>query len=162
MGDFNLAGELWIIKDYYERMGVNVVCTVSGDGRIDDIRKAHRAHLNIVQCSGAVINLANMLKQQYGTPIQRASYFGIEDMSKALYDVADFFDDDELRMGAQRVIKEEVSALMPRLEPYRKDLKGKKAAVYTGGAFKVFSLVRSLRTLGMDVVRGRLADRHGR
>ena len=152
MGDFNLAGELWIIKDYYERMGVNVVCTVSGDGRVDDIRKAHRAHLNIVQCSGAVINLANMLKHEYGTPIQRASYFGIEDMSKALYDVADFFDDDELREGARRVIREEVTALMPQLEPYRKDLKGKKAAVYTGGAFKVFSLVRSLRTLGMDVV----------
>ncbi len=152
MGDFNLAGEIWIIKDYYERMGVNVVCTVSGDGRVDDIRKAGRAHLNIVQCSGAVINLAQMLKVKHGTPIQRASYFGIEDMSKALYDVADFFDDDEMREGARRVIQEEVAKLMPQLAPYRKDLQGKKAAVYTGGAFKVFSLVRSLRTLGMDVV----------
>ena len=152
MGDFNLAGEIWIIKDYYERMGVNVVCTVSGDGRIDDIRKAGRAHLNIVQCSGSVSNLAKMLETQFGTPMARASYFGIEDMSKALYDVADFFDDDELRMGAQRVIKEEIAGLMPQLASYRKDLQGKKAAVYTGGAFKVFSLVRSLRTLGMDVV----------
>lgn len=152
LGDFNLAGELWIIKDYYERMGVNVVCTISGDGRIDDIRKAHRAHLNVVQCSGSVMNLAKMLEHEYGTPVARASYFGIEDMSKALYDVADFFDDDEMRMAAQRVIKEEIGRLMPQLAPYRKDLKGKKAAVYTGGAFKVFSLVRSLRTLGMDVV----------
>ncbi|WP_372796972.1 nitrogenase iron-molybdenum cofactor biosynthesis protein NifE [Pontiella sp.] len=152
LGDFNLAGEIWIIKDYYERMGVNVVSTVSGDGRIDEIRKAGRAHLNIVQCSGSVSNLAKMLETEYGTPMMRASYFGIEDMSKALYDVADFFDDDEMRMGAQRVIKEEVAKLMPQLAPYRKDLIGKKAAVYTGGAFKVFSLVRSLRTLGMDVV----------
>jgi len=152
LGDFNLAGELWIIKDYYERMGVNVVCTISGDGRVDDIRKAHRAHLNVVQCSGSVMNLAKMLEHEYGTPSARASYFGIEDMSKALYDVADFFDSDEMRAAAQRVIKEEVSKLMPQLAPYRKDLKGKKAAVYTGGAFKVFSLVRSLRTLGMSVV----------
>ncbi len=152
LGDFNLAGELWIIKDYYERMGVNVVCTISGDGRVDDIRKAHRAHLNVVQCSGSVMNLAKMLEHEYGTPSARASYFGIEDMSKALYDVADFFDSDEMRAAAQRVIKEEVAKLMPQLAPYRKDLKGKKAAVYTGGAFKVFSLVRSLRTLGMSVV----------
>ncbi|MDZ8119366.1 nitrogenase iron-molybdenum cofactor biosynthesis protein NifE [Pontiella agarivorans] len=152
LGDFNLAGEIWIIKDYYERMGVKVVSTVSGDGRVDEIRKAGRAHLNIVQCSGSVSNLAKMLETEYGTPMMRASYFGIEDMSKALYDVADFFDDDEMRMGAQRVIKEEVAKLMPQLAPYRKDLTGKKAAVYTGGAFKVFSLVRSLRTLGMDVV----------
>ena len=152
LGDFNLAGELWIIKDYYERMGVNVVCTISGDGRVDDIRKAHRAHLNVVQCSGSVMNLAKMLEHEYGTPSARASYFGIEDMSKALYDVADFFDSDEMRAAAQRVIKEEVAKLMPQLAPYRKDLQGKKAAVYTGGAFKVFSLVRSLRTLGMSVV----------
>lgn len=152
LGDFNLAGELWIIKDYYERMGVEVVCTVSGDGRVDDIRKAHRAKLNIVQCSGSVINLANMLKHEYGTPIMRASYFGIEDMSKALYDVAEFFEDDEMYAKARQVVKEEVAKLMPQLAPYRKDLRGKKAAVYTGGAFKVFSLVRSLRTIGMDVV----------
>jgi len=152
LGDFNLAGEIWIIKDYYERMGVKVVCSVSGDGRIDDIRKAGRAQLNIVQCSGSVSNLARMLEHEYGTPMSRASYFGIEDMSKALYDVADFFDDDDLRNGAQQVIKEEVANLIPQLAPYRNDLQGKKAAVYTGGAFKVFSLVRSLRTLGMDVV----------
>lgn len=152
LGDFNLAGELWIIKDYYERMGVKVVCTVSGDGRVDDIRKAHRAQLNIVQCSGSVSNLAKMLEHKYGTPMKRASYFGIEDMSKALYDVADFFDDEAMHAAAARVIREEVAALMPQLAPYRKDLKGKKAAVYTGGAFKVFSLVRSLRLLGMDVV----------
>lgn len=152
LGDFNLAGELWIIKDYYERMGVQVICTVSGDGRVDEIRQAGRAQLNIVQCSGSVSNLANMLKQEYGTPMIRASYFGIEDMSKALYDVADFFNDEALHAAARRVIQEEVTALMPQLAPYREALRGKKAAVYTGGAFKVFSLVRSLRTLGMQVV----------
>ncbi len=31
-------------------------------------------------------------------------------------------------------------------------LEGKRAAVYTGGAFKAFSLVRSLRTLGIQTV----------
>ncbi|MEI6891670.1 MAG: nitrogenase iron-molybdenum cofactor biosynthesis protein NifE [Pontiella sp.] len=152
LGDFNIAGEIWIIKEYYERMGVKVICSVSGDGRVDEIRKAGRAQLNIVQCSGSVSNLANMLEHEYGTPMMRASYFGIEDMSKALYDVADFFNDPEMHKAAQRVIKEEVIKLVPQLAPFRKDLKGKKAAVYTGGAFKVFSLVRSLKTIGMDVV----------
>jgi nitrogenase molybdenum-cofactor synthesis protein NifE len=152
LGDFNIAGEIWVIKDYYERMGVEVVCSVSGDGRVEEIRKAGRAQLNIVQCSGSVSNLAKMLETEYGTPMIRASYFGIEDMSKALYDVADFFDDPEMHKAAQRVIKEEVTKLVPQLAPFRKDLQGKKAAVYTGGAFKVFSLVRSLKTIGMDVV----------
>ncbi|MFW6171009.1 MAG: nitrogenase component 1, partial [Planctomycetota bacterium] len=40
----------------------------------------------------------------------------------------------------------------PELRQYRGELEGKRAAVYTGGAFKAFSLVRSLRTLGMKTV----------
>ena len=41
---------------------------------------------------------------------------------------------------------------MPELRRYRQALEGRRAAVYTGGAFKAFSLVRSLRTLGMKTV----------
>jgi nitrogenase molybdenum-cofactor synthesis protein NifE len=43
LGDFNLAGETWMIRDYYERIGVEVVATITGDGRVDDIRRAHGA-----------------------------------------------------------------------------------------------------------------------
>ncbi|MCK4533475.1 nitrogenase iron-molybdenum cofactor biosynthesis protein NifE, partial [bacterium] len=32
LGDFNIAGETWVIKDYYRRMGVEVVATITGDG----------------------------------------------------------------------------------------------------------------------------------
>jgi nitrogenase molybdenum-cofactor synthesis protein NifE len=38
---------------------------------------------------------------------------------------------------------------MPELRRIRHDLIGKKAGIYTGGAFKAFSLVESLRMLGM-------------
>ena len=41
---------------------------------------------------------------------------------------------------------------MPELRRYRAGLDRPRAAVYTGGAFKAFSLVRSLRTLGMQTV----------
>jgi nitrogenase molybdenum-cofactor synthesis protein NifE len=34
----------------------------------------------------------------------------------------------------------------------KKDLEGKKAAIYVGGAFKAFSLIKALKTLGMEVV----------
>jgi nitrogenase molybdenum-cofactor synthesis protein NifE len=46
----------------------------------------------------------------------------------------------------------EVAAIMPELNVFRRALEGRRAAVYTGGAFKAFSLVRSLRTLGMKTV----------
>lgn len=152
LGDFNLAGEIWIIREYYRRMGVEVVATVTGDGRVDDIKRCHGAALNVVQCSGSMMHMARAMKEKYGTPFLRVSYFGIEDMSRALYDVAEHFESTEMRAAAGELIREEVSEILPRLTAMRHDLEGKRVAVYTGGAFKAFSLVRCLRMLGMKTV----------
>ena len=152
VGDFNLAGETWMIREYYARIGVQVVATMTGDGRVADIGRSHGAALNVVQCSGAMIHLAQMMQQAYGIPLMRVSYFGIEDMSRALYDVADFFGDATMQRRAGQLVREEVARIMPELRDIRRALEGKRAAVYTGGAFKAFSLVRSLRTLGIQTV----------
>jgi nitrogenase molybdenum-cofactor synthesis protein NifE len=152
LGDFNLAGETWMIRDYYERIGVEVVATMTGDGRVDAIRRAHGAALNVVQCAGSMMYLAKRMEQTYGTPFLRVSYFGIEDMSQSLYGVAEFFGEQVVMERAKALVAEEVSRIMPELRRYREALRGKRAAVYTGGAFKAFSLVRSLRTLGMKTV----------
>lgn len=153
LGDFNLAGEIWMIEDYYKKIGVDVVCRITGDGRVDDIRRMHGAALNVVQCSGSVTRLAEQIKKKYGIPYIRVSYFGIEDMSKSLYDVAEFFKDDPTIMErAKALVASEIRRIMPELMRMKKDLEGKRAAIYTGGAFKVFSLVRSLRTIGMKSV----------
>ena len=149
LGDFNIAGETWIIRDYFKRMGVNVVATLTGDGRVDAIRRCHGAKLNLVQCSGSMTSLAKMLERDHGVPFLRVSFFGIEDMSAALYAVAKYFGDPVLLEKAQNVVREELETLMPELRSYREKLTGKKAAIYVGGAFKAFSLVRALRTLGM-------------
>jgi nitrogenase molybdenum-cofactor synthesis protein NifE len=152
LGEFNLAGETWIIKDYYRRMGVEVVSCITGDARIGDIARAHRAALNVVQCSGSTTYLAKMMQEKYGIPYIRVSYFGIEDMSRALYDVAEFFDDDAIRENTSALVREELEKLLPGLLDYKKDLMGRKAAVYVGGSFKAWSMVKALRHLGMETV----------
>jgi nitrogenase molybdenum-cofactor synthesis protein NifE len=153
LGDFNLAGEIWIIRNYFERMGLQVVATITGDGRVGDIQRAHGAALNVVQCSGATLDLAKMMKEKYGTPFMRASYFGVEDMAESLYKVAGHFPDrPDILENAQQLVREELQVLYPQLQEYRKHLEGKKAAIYVGGAFKAFSLVKAFRLLGMDVV----------
>jgi nitrogenase molybdenum-cofactor synthesis protein NifE len=92
------------------------------------------------------------MEEKYGIPFRRVSYFGIEDMAKSLYDVAEFFADPEIIGRSRELVRQEVAAIMPELRRYRDALEGRRAAVYTGGAFKAFSLVRSLRTLGMKTV----------
>ncbi|MDR0533112.1 MAG: nitrogenase iron-molybdenum cofactor biosynthesis protein NifE [Verrucomicrobiales bacterium] len=150
LGDFNLAGETWIIRDYYRRIGINVVACITGDARVDDIRQAHRARLNLVQCSGSMAALGAMMERDYHIPLKRVSYFGIEDMSAALYEAAKFFGDDpEILRRAEKLVRDEVGKIYPHLREFRKKLAGKKAAIYVGGAFKAFSLVRALKMLGM-------------
>jgi len=149
LGDFNIAGETWVIRDYFARMGVDVVATITGDGRVDAIRRCHGAKLNLVQCSGSMTHLAKKMQTAYGIPFQRVSFFGIEDMSAALYAVAKHFGSEELMEKARSVVRDEVAKIYPQLRAWREELKGRKAAVYVGGAFKAFSLVRALRTLGM-------------
>jgi nitrogenase molybdenum-cofactor synthesis protein NifE len=51
---------------------------------------------------------------------------------------------------AQELVRMEIDAIMPELRRYREKLSGKKAAIYVGGAFKAFSLIRALRLLGMQ------------
>jgi nitrogenase molybdenum-cofactor synthesis protein NifE len=154
LGDFNLAGEVWMIRDYYEKMGIQVVATITGDGRVDDIRRAHGAALNLVQCSGSMMHLAKTMQEERGIPFRKVSYFGIEDMAQALYDTAQFF--AAMAPGiverTAELVRQEIAVIMPQIAVYRKKLEGRKAAVYVGGAFKAFSLVRALRLLGMDTV----------
>jgi nitrogenase molybdenum-cofactor synthesis protein NifE len=127
---------------------------------VDDIRRAHGAGINVVQCSGSTMQLANMMEEKYGVPSLRVSYFGIEDMSEALYDIARFFqkkypddpESDRIMERTKALVQEKVSELVPKLEKYRKALAGKKAAIYVGGSFKAFSLVKAFRLVDMDVV----------
>jgi len=153
MGEFNIAGEAWTIKKYYEKMGLEVAAIFTGDGRVDKIKRSHGVKLNVVQCSGSMLHLAKIMEEKYGIPYIRVSYFGIEDMSKALYDVADFFKDNlQIMKKTRELVREEIKAISPEIKKYKKILSGKRAAIYVGGAFKAFSMIKALRTLGMEVV----------
>ena len=152
LGEFNIAGEAWMIRTYFERIGIQVVATITGDGRVDDLRRCHGAKLNLVQCSGSMTHLARLLERDHAIPNQRVSFFGFEDTASALYAAAEFFGDPALMERAQALVREEIAKYAPQLKAYKKRLKGKKAALYVGGAFKAFSLVLALRALGMKTV----------
>jgi nitrogenase molybdenum-cofactor synthesis protein NifE len=130
-------------------MGVEVVSCMTGDGRVDEIRRAHKAAMNVVQCSGSMTYLAKMMEADYGIPFERVSYFGIEDTADALYKVARHFNDPAILKNTEDLVRNEVNRIYPEVERYRQYLEGKKAAVYVGGSFKAFSLVKALRHLGI-------------
>ena len=56
-----------------------------------------------------------MMEEKYGIPFIRVSYFGIEDTSRALYDVAEFFKEREPSMigRTRELVREEVARILP-------------------------------------------------
>ncbi|MFZ7104294.1 MAG: nitrogenase iron-molybdenum cofactor biosynthesis protein NifE [Peptococcaceae bacterium] len=152
LGDFNLAGEAWIIADYFKKIGIDINVTFTGDARIADLKKATQASLNIVQCAGSMFYLADRIEEKYQIPYLNVSFLGLEDTAQSLRKVAAFFNDPILLENAEKLIREEINKYGSKIAGYREKLTGKKAAVYVGGGFKAISLIKQFRELGIDVV----------
>jgi nitrogenase molybdenum-cofactor synthesis protein NifE len=152
LGEYNVAGDLWPVKSYFEEMGVEVVASLTGDATVEEVQRAHCSRLNLVQCSGSMEFLAKKLKEKYGTPYKRVSFFGLRAMASALTETAAFFREPSITERAQEIIKREMSKVLPEIERYRRHIRGKKAAIYMGGAAKAVSLVNAFKELGLQVV----------
>ncbi len=152
LGEYNVAGDLWAVKPLFEEMGIEIVASLNGDGRVRDIRRAHKSRLNLVQCAGSMTYLAKKLEERYGIPYKRISFFGLEDMAAALRTAAEFFGSEEMKARAEAIIERKTSRVRPTIDYHRSRVEGKKAAIYMGGAAKAVSLVRAFEELGMEVV----------
>lgn len=152
LGDFNLSGEAWIIRSYLKEMGVEVNVVFTGDSNYEDLKKATSASLNIIQCAGSMIYLANKLQEDYAIPYMRVSFLGMEDTSDTLRRIAAFFGEKEMIARTERLIARERAKTQPILDAYKGKFSGKKAAVYVGGGFKAISLIKQFREIGIDVV----------
>ncbi|QEH70907.1 nitrogenase iron-molybdenum cofactor biosynthesis protein NifE [Cellulosilyticum sp. WCF-2] len=152
LGDFNLAGEMWIIKDYLKQIGIEVVAGLTGDSDYESLIKAPGAALNVVQCAGSSTYLAKRMEEEMGIPFIKVSFFGIEDTTSSLIRIAEALGDMEAREKAIELTKRKTAELKAFMNKYKNNLNGKKAAIYVGGGFKAISLIRQFETLGIKTV----------
>ncbi|KML67775.1 nitrogenase iron-molybdenum cofactor biosynthesis protein NifE [Pectobacterium peruviense] len=151
IGEFNIAGEFWHVQPLLDELGIRVLGNLSGDGRFAEIQTMHRAQVNMLVCSRALINVARTLEQRYGTPWFEGSFYGVRAMSDALRQLAGMLDDPDLMQRTETVIAREEATAQQALAPYRERLQGRKVLLYTGGV-KSWSVVSALQDLGMIVV----------
>ena len=102
LGDFNVAGDVWLVKPLFEQMGIEVIVSMTGDSTARTISRAAEADLNLVQCSGSMTYLAKWMQQEYGIPYLTVSFFGIEDISIALRKTAEYFGSEEMKKIGRR------------------------------------------------------------
>jgi nitrogenase molybdenum-cofactor synthesis protein NifE len=151
IGEYNIAGELWHVLPLFERLGIQVLAKMTGDARYREITYAHHAHLNLVICSKALLNVARKMQERYGIPFVECSFYGISDMNQCLRQIAQHFQDPELTARVEALIAEETQRLDRVLAPYRARLAGKKVVLYTGGV-KSWSVISAAQDLGIKVV----------
>lgn len=152
LGDFNLAGEAWIIRKYLEEIGVTLNVVFTGDAKYEELKKAASASLNIMQCAGSMNYVAGKMEALYGIPYVNVSFLGIQDTADSLRLIAMTFQDEDMLKKAEALIARETAAIEAQIAAYRRKLAGKKAAVYVGGGFKAISLIKQFREIGIEVV----------
>jgi nitrogenase molybdenum-cofactor synthesis protein NifE len=151
IGEYNIAGELWNVLPLFEKLGIRVLAKITGDARYREVCTAHRAKLNVMICSKALINVARKLEERYGIPYIEESFYGVEDINRCLRHIAEKIGDDDLKLRVEQLIAEETEKLNLALIPYRDRLKGKRVVLYTGGV-KSWSIISAAKDLGMEVV----------
>ncbi|MDR3154990.1 MAG: nitrogenase iron-iron protein, alpha chain [Deltaproteobacteria bacterium] len=149
VGDYNIQGDCEVMCDYFRRMGIQVLSVFTGNGRYDDLRGMHRAHLNVLECARSAEYICNELRVRYGTPRLDIDGFGFETLSHSLLKVGLFFG---LEKEAQAVIDEETARWKPELDWYRKRLQGVKVCLWPGGS-KLWHWAHVIhKEFGVDVV----------
>ncbi|MDD2308318.1 MAG: bifunctional nitrogenase iron-molybdenum cofactor biosynthesis protein NifEN [Desulfuromonadaceae bacterium] len=158
IGEYNIAGDLWGMLPLFDRLGIQILSCFSGDAKFEELRYAHRAKLNIIICSKSLTNLAKKMQRTYGMPYVEESFYGMTDTAKALRDIARELDNivnglekRVMQDRVERLISEEEAKCFAAIAPYRERLEGKSAVLFTGGV-KTWSMVNSLRELGVEVL----------
>ncbi len=155
IGEYNLSGELWQVKPLLDAMGVRVLACISGDARYHEVASSHRARAAMMVCSKAMINIARKMDERYGIPFFEGSFYGIQDMSDSLREIARLLVQqgapDDILARTEALIAAEEARAWARLEPFRARLAGKKVLLITGGV-KSWSVVAALQEIGIEIV----------
>ncbi len=88
LGEYNIGGDGWEIERVLEEIGYHVVAVMTGDGSYEDLKDAHVAELNLVQCHRSINYIAEMLETKYGTPWLKVNFIGLDSTAESLVNLA--------------------------------------------------------------------------
>jgi nitrogenase molybdenum-iron protein alpha chain len=134
LGEYNIGGDGWEISKLLEKIGYNIVSIMTGDGSFKDLKNAHQADLNLVQCHRSINYIADMIEKKYGTNWLKVNFLGVSSTSESLRNIAKYFGDEALISRTEEVIAEEIAAIEEAFNYYHSKLEGKSAFLFVGGS----------------------------
>ncbi|CAA6677151.1 MULTISPECIES: nitrogenase molybdenum-iron protein alpha chain [unclassified Lentimonas] len=151
LGEYNIGGDAWEIERIFEKCGINIVGTLSGDVSYDQIANCHTVDLNTVMCHRSINYIAEMMEKKYGIPWFKVNFIGADSTAKSLRKIAEYFEDKELMARVESVIAEEKMHLQPIRDSITERCKGKTAALFVGGS-RAHHYQDLFNDIGMEVV----------
>jgi len=134
LGEYNIGGDEWEISRVLNKIGYNVITTMTGNGTYEELARAHKADLNLVQCHRSINYIAEMIDTKYGLPWLKVNFIGIKAMSESLRAMAKYFGDPDLIQRTEKVIQEEVAEIKDEMEKYKAMCEGKTGVLFVGGS----------------------------
>ncbi|NMF62730.1 nitrogenase iron-molybdenum cofactor biosynthesis protein NifE [Brasilonema octagenarum] len=154
--DINLIGEsniaaMWNILPLFEKLGIRVLSKITGDTRYKEVCYAHRAKLNVITSSIALLKMAKKMEERFGIPYIQESFYGIENINQSLRNIAAKLGDSDLQKRTEKFIALETSALEEKLAFYRTSVQGKRIVIDTQ-ELKSWSIISAAQKLGIEVI----------
>jgi len=134
LGEYNIGGDAFEIERIFERCGITLVSTYSGNSSIDAFANSHTADLNLIMCHRSINYVAEMMETKFGVPWVKVNFIGAAATAKSLRKIAQYFDEPELTAAVEKVIAEEMPAVEAACAEVRPRTEGKRAMLFVGGS----------------------------
>jgi len=151
LGEYNIGGDAFELERIFEKCGITVQATFSGNSTYEEFASSHTVDLNLVMCHRSINYMADMMEKKYGIPWFKVNFIGAEATAKSLRHIAAYYDDKELTARIEAVIAEEMPAIQAAQAKFRPRCEGKTAVLFVGGS-RAHHYQELFRELGMETV----------
>lgn len=134
LGEYNIGGDAFEIERIFEKAGLTLHSSFSGNSVYEEFASAHTADLNVVMCHRSINYLAEMMEKKYGIPWFKVNFIGADASSKSLRKIAEYYGDKELKDKVEEVIAEEMIEVQRVRDDVASRCKGKTAMMFVGGS----------------------------
>ena len=134
LGEYNIGGDAFAIDSLFEKCGIEIVSTMSGNSTLENFETAHTADLSLVMCHRSINYVAEMLETSFGIPWTKGNFIGAEATAKTMRKVGEYFGDAELSAQIEKVIAEEMIAVKAAADKATTKTTGKTTMIFVGGS----------------------------
>lgn len=134
LGEYNIGGDAFEIDRIFEKCGITLHATFSGNSTYKDFTTAHTSDLNVVMCHRSINYMAEMMEQKYGIPWFKVNFIGAEASAKSMIKIAEYFEDKELIKKVKEVMAEELAKVKSAMAEAKSHCEGKVTMMFVGGS----------------------------